>query len=84
NTAYAAFPSKTQTSKILLNQPPVHKPACTSLLADHKAFPDTATAYRSVFHWANRYNTRRRHSAIGNVPPNTYENTITTKLTTTT
>ena len=52
------------------------------LLADHKALPDTATAYRSVFHWANRYNTRRRHSAIGNVPPNTYENTITTTLTT--
>lgn len=48
------------------------------LLADHKAFPDTATAYRSVFHWASRYNTRRRHSAIGNIPPDTYENTAAT------
>lgn len=51
------------------------------LLADHKAFPDTETAYRSVFHWANRYNTRRHHSAISNVPPNTYENTTATLTT---
>jgi transposase InsO family protein len=27
-----------------------------------------------VFRWASRYNTRRRHSAIGNITPNTYEN----------
>ena len=33
-----------------------------------------AAAYRAVFHWANRYNTRRRHSAIGNISPNAYEN----------
>lgn len=52
------------------------------LLADHKAFPNVWTAYRSVFHWANRYNTRRRHSAIGNVPANTYENTAAATLTT--
>lgn len=37
------------------------------------AFPDQATAYRAVFRWANRYNTRRRHSAIGQIAPNTYE-----------
>ncbi|MDM4764435.1 integrase core domain-containing protein [Galbitalea sp. SE-J8] len=37
------------------------------------AFPDQATAYRAVFRWANRYNTRRRHSAIGNIAPNAYE-----------
>lgn len=44
------------------------------LLAGRSAFPDQATAYRAVFRWANRYNTRRRHSAIGNISPNTYEN----------
>jgi transposase InsO family protein len=43
------------------------------LLAGRSTFPDQATAYRAVFRWANRYNTRRRHSAIGNVSPNTYE-----------
>lgn len=43
------------------------------LLEGRPAFPDQATAYRAVFRWANRYNTRRRHSAIGNITPNTYE-----------
>ncbi|MDF1480444.1 IS3 family transposase [Leifsonia sp. H3M29-4] len=43
------------------------------LLEGAAAFPDHATAYRAVFRWANRYNTRRRHSAIGHVSPNTYE-----------
>ena len=43
------------------------------LLEGRAAFPDQATAYRAVFRWANRYNTRRRHSAIGHVSPNTYE-----------
>ncbi|GAA3867681.1 IS3 family transposase [Tessaracoccus defluvii] len=45
------------------------------LLAGESVFPDQATAYRAVFRWAGRYNTRRRHSAIGNITPNTYENT---------
>ena len=44
------------------------------LLAGRSAFPDQATAYRAVFRWANRYNTRRRHSAIGQITPNSYEN----------
>lgn len=44
------------------------------LLAGRAAFPDEATAYRAVFRWANRYNTRRRHSTIGQVSPNSYEN----------
>ncbi|WP_141381648.1 IS3 family transposase, partial [Microbacterium lacticum] len=35
------------------------------LLQGASAFPDQATAYRAVFRWTNRYNTRRRHSAIG-------------------
>lgn len=48
------------------------------LLEGRAAFPDQASAYRAVFRWANRYNTRRRHSAIGNVSPNTYETTTAT------
>jgi len=47
------------------------------LLEGGPAFPDQATAYRAVFRWANRYNTRRRHSAIGQITPNTYENAYT-------
>lgn len=43
------------------------------LLHGRATFPDQATAYRTVFRWANRYNTRRRHSAIGNITPNAYE-----------
>ena len=45
------------------------------LLQGASAFPDQATAYRAVFRWTNRYNTRRRHSAIGQITPNSYENT---------
>lgn len=44
------------------------------LLEECATFPDQATAYRPVFRWANRYNTRRRHSAIGQITPNSYEN----------
>ena len=43
------------------------------LLEGRAAFPDAPTAYRAVFRWANRYNTRRRHSAIGQITPNNYE-----------
>ncbi|GAB2527297.1 IS3 family transposase [Microbacterium petrolearium] len=50
------------------------------LLEGRSTFPDQATAYRAVFRWVNRYNTRRRHSAIGNISPNAYENTISTTL----
>ncbi|WP_390904996.1 integrase core domain-containing protein [Nesterenkonia marinintestina] len=42
------------------------------LLEGAAAFPDQATAYRAVYWWANRCNTRRRHSAIGQMTPNTY------------
>ena len=34
------------------------------LLEGRAGFPDAPTAYRAVFRWANRYNTRRRHSAL--------------------
>lgn len=44
------------------------------LLEGAGAFPDQATAYRAVFRWATRYNTRRRHSAIRQITPNTYDN----------
>lgn len=36
-------------------------------------FPDQATACRAVFRCANCYNTRRRHSAIGNITLHAYE-----------
>ena len=38
-----------------------------------RTFPDELTAYRSVFHWVVRYNTRRRHSACGNDSPDAFE-----------
>ena len=50
------------------------------LLEGRTVFPDQATAYRAVFRWANRYNTRRRHSAIGNISPNAYEAALSTTL----
>lgn len=50
------------------------------VLAGTATFPDQATAYRAVFRWATRYNTRRRHSAIGNISPNTYETTATATI----
>ena len=51
------------------------------LLAGAPTFPDQATARRAVFRWAVRYNTRRRHSAIGNISPNTYETTASATIT---
>ncbi len=47
------------------------------LLEGATAFPDQVTAYRAVFRWANRYNTRRRHSAIGQITPHSYEDAYT-------
>ncbi len=51
------------------------------LLAGESTFADQTTAYRAVFRWINRYNTRRRHSAIGNLSPNNYETAYSTTLT---
>ncbi|STX05724.1 IS2 transposase TnpB [Kocuria rosea] len=51
------------------------------LLEGRAAFPDAPTAYRAVFRWANRYNTRRRHCAIGNITPNAYEAAASATLT---
>ncbi len=50
------------------------------LLEGRPAFPDAPTAYRAVFRWANRYNTRRRHSAIGNMSPDAYETALSATL----
>ncbi|MGC4747548.1 hypothetical protein ACLQ28_18110 [Micromonospora sp. DT201] len=36
-------------------------------------FADELTTHRTVFRWAHRYNTCRRHSACGNISPNAYE-----------
>lgn len=51
------------------------------LLQGRPTFPDQATARQAVFRWANRYNTRRRHSAIGYHTPNSYEKALSATLT---
>lgn len=43
-------------------------------LVSRYMFPDRATARRAIFAWINRYNTRRRHSSLGYVPPVEWEN----------
>jgi transposase InsO family protein len=40
------------------------------------AFPDEHQARLAVFGWAHRYNTRRRHSHLGQQSPINYENTL--------
>jgi len=50
------------------------------LLDATAAFPDAPTTYRAVFRWVARYNTRRRHSAIGNITPNAYETATSARL----
>ena len=44
------------------------------------AWPDEATCRRQVFGWANRYNTRRRHSYCGQQAPIVYEQQHTATL----
>jgi transposase InsO family protein len=36
-------------------------------------FPDRASARRAIFAWINRYNTSRRHSSLGYIPPTKWE-----------
>jgi transposase InsO family protein len=45
-------------------------------LADAGTYDDEPSCRREVFRWAVRYNTRRRHSYLGHVSPNTYENKL--------
>jgi putative transposase len=42
-------------------------------LVHRYVFPDRATARRAIFAWINRYNTRRRHSSLGCIPPIEWE-----------
>lgn len=42
-------------------------------LVHRYSFPDRATARRAIFAWINRYNTRRRHSTLGYIPPIEWE-----------
>ena len=42
-------------------------------LVHRYVFPDRATARRAIFAWINRYNTRRRHSTLGYIPPTEWE-----------
>ena len=50
------------------------------LLAGAHAFPDAVTCRRRIFWWANRYNTRRRHSACGYQAPFSYEASLAAAL----
>lgn len=43
-------------------------------LVSRYVFPDRASARRAIFAWINRYNTRRRHSSLGYIPPIEWEN----------
>jgi transposase InsO family protein len=45
-------------------------------LAGAATYADEASCRREVFRCAVRYNTRRRHSYLGQVSPNTYENKL--------
>ena len=45
-------------------------------LAGAPAFADVATARRETFRWVNRYDTSRRHGAIGNISPDTFERAL--------
>jgi transposase InsO family protein len=45
-------------------------------LAGYATYGDEASCRREIFRWAVRYNTRRRHSYLGQVSPNTYENKL--------
>jgi transposase InsO family protein len=42
-------------------------------LAGAASWPSPSEARRAVFGWITRYNTRRRHSACGQISPNDYE-----------
>jgi putative transposase len=53
------------------------------VLMDQRTWPDEVTCRRQSFKWLTRYNTVRRHSHCGYLPPTTYEKqTQTTMLAT--
>ncbi|WP_329353739.1 integrase core domain-containing protein [Streptomyces sp. NBC_01261] len=43
-----------------------------------KRWNGTSEAHPAVFRWATRYNTRRRHSRLGQISPITHEQRSTT------
>jgi transposase InsO family protein len=45
-------------------------------LSGAATFADEQSCRRQIFRWAVRYNTRRRHSYLGYLSPNTYENQL--------
>jgi len=45
-------------------------------LAGAAAFTDQSACRREIFRWATRFNTKRRHSYLGHLSPNTYENQL--------
>ncbi len=49
-------------------------------LAGATTFSDETSCRRQIFRWATRYNTRRRHSYLGQQSPNTYENHLAATL----
>ncbi|MET8331879.1 IS3 family transposase [Streptomyces sp. NPDC005181] len=51
-------------------------------LKDRKGWPSEREARLDAFRWLHRYNTRRRHSRLGQRSPTAYENTFHTTSTT--
>jgi transposase InsO family protein len=45
-------------------------------LAGVATYVDAASCRREIFRWATRYNTRRRHSYLGHLSPNAYEDQL--------
>lgn len=43
------------------------------VLNERSCFDTEEEAYREIFHWISKYNTKRRHSAIGYVSPGVFE-----------
>jgi transposase InsO family protein len=50
-------------------------------LQGDKRWPGARAARLAVFRWVTRYNTRRRHSSLGQISPTTYEQRSTTLIT---
>lgn len=47
------------------------------ILAGRAVFADEAQCRQAIFRWATRYNTRRRHSYCGLIPPDAFEAALT-------
>src|SRR5699024_727750 len=49
-----------------------------SVIRDRKVFANPLQCRQEVFRWCIRYNTRRRHSWCGQIPPDVFESRSTT------